>query len=312
MRTGVAIALYNGRRFLKEQIDSLLYQTIKPDIIVCCDDGSTDGTMQWLSDYVNELGEAERFLLVQNEKNLGYVRNFYKALDLCDADYMFLCDQDDIWAPNKIEKMVEVFDRNRQWKLISCAHDLIDAEGQSISSVRYSVKRGSGVVSAVSEREIVTYFNWPGMTMAIRREFWMEIKENAIEIKAPHDRVLALLASSQGAMGYFDLPLCSHRLHTSNSGGEEDSLKTMLSRSFKKKELSTSLKWLDEQLNHRISFSVAAQDALQGYRDYVALRAEAMEKESWIPLLSALVKCRQYVNPKGLLADAASILLRRD
>jgi len=310
MRIGTAIALYNGKRFLKDQIDSLLAQTRKPDVIVCCDDGSTDGTLEWLRTYAAQIGHSDRFVLVQNEKNLGYAQNFYKAIDLCDADIVFLCDQDDVWHTEKIERMCSVLEENPNLHLISCAHDIIDSDGSTLKSARYSQKSGPVELRTVAEKEVVTYFVWPGMTMALRKDFWNKIRSDAVSIDAPHDRVLGLLAASQGAMAFYDRVLCSHRLHTSNSGGEEDGLQTILRREFKIKELSTSLKWLDAQIEHGHCFSAIAQRELKGYREYVYRRLEAVRRRNVLQLVKAL-NCAGYINPKGLIADFVSILLNK-
>ena len=310
MRTGVAIALYNGIRFLKEQIDSLLVQTMLPDIIVCCDDGSSDGTFDWLKGYVRERGCENRFLLVENTERLGYIQNFYKALDLCDADLLFLCDQDDIWDPEKIKKMSDIFIQNDHIDLLACAHTLIDETGSPISSMRYSQKTGEGALHPLSALDIVTRFNWPGMTLALRRTLWNDIKNTAKCIQAPHDRVLSLFAASKNAMAFLDSSLCEHRLHTSNSGGEENNAHTFLSRSFKIKELTTSANWLSAQMDHSPAFSADAQAALKDYRNYIQLRLQAIEKRNFIPLIKAL-KHKNCVNPKGLAADFVSIILNK-
>ncbi len=304
------MTVYNGMRFLKKQIDSLLNQTVIPDIIVCCDDGSTDGSLDWLADYVRELGEERRFLLVKNEKNLGYIQNFYKALDIAEADFLFLCDQDDIWSSDKIEKMLAIFAEKPTCKLLSCAHTIIDADDNLISSLRYGQKSGSGSVTSVSEREIVTMFLWPGMTMAMRRDFYLEVRDSVKQIPAPHDRVLALAAASQSGMYFYDLALNGHRLHTSNHGGEEDSMRTYLARDFKRKELATSVKWLDAQIKHSHTFSPSANATLKGYREYVFRRLQALEASS-IPKLCRALGCRGYVNPKGIIADAVTILFNK-
>jgi len=310
MRTGVAIALYNGIHFLKEQIDSLLAQTMLPDLIVCCDDGSSDGTIEWLKEYVQKRGCSDRFLLIENDVRLGYAQNFYKALDLCDTDLLFLCDQDDIWDPEKIRKMTEIFEKNQNIDLLACAHTLINASGAPVSSLRYAQKTGSGSLTFLTAHDIVTRFNWPGMTLALRRTLWDEIKDTAKVIQAPHDRVLSLFAASKKAMAYFDLPLCAHRFHNSNSGGEENDSSAYLRRAFKAKELSTSLQWLSAQLVHASSFSADAQKALTGYKKYIQYRCEAVSSRKIRPLFKAL-QCKGYINLKGIIADFVSIVLNK-
>lgn len=106
----VAIPTYNGEKYLREQLDSLYNQTLVPDEIVVVDDCSKDGTVSILEEYRNRYG----LKYVINETNLGYNKNFEKAISLCTGDYIALCDQDDIWLPEKIQK---AFDRISQFPL---------------------------------------------------------------------------------------------------------------------------------------------------------------------------------------------------
>lgn len=99
----VAIPTYNGEKYLREQLDSLYNQTLVPDEIVVVDDCSKDGTVSILEEYRNRYG----LKYVINETNLGYNKNFEKAISLCTGDYIALCDQDDIWLPEKIQKSFE-------------------------------------------------------------------------------------------------------------------------------------------------------------------------------------------------------------
>ena len=111
---------YNGQSFLEKQLNSILSQTIKVDEIIVCDDGSTDATHKILSKY-----ESTGVLKFQvNDSNLGFVRNFEKALSLCTGEYIFLSDQDDIWYPNKVEVLIKSLNGNL---LIHSDCDLIDS-----------------------------------------------------------------------------------------------------------------------------------------------------------------------------------------
>jgi len=98
-KISVAIAVYNGGKYLKEQLDSLYSQTLIPDEIVAVDDCSTDNTKNILEEYHKKYGLIYHI----NETNLGVNKNFEKAISLCSNDYIALCDQDDIWMSHKIE-----------------------------------------------------------------------------------------------------------------------------------------------------------------------------------------------------------------
>ena len=91
---------YNGAKYLREQLDSIYKQTIIPDEVIVVDDCSTDNTVQILEEYKSKYG-LKYYI---NEYNLGYNKNFEKAISLSSGDYIALSDQDDIWLPDKLEK----------------------------------------------------------------------------------------------------------------------------------------------------------------------------------------------------------------
>lgn len=123
----IAMTTYNGARFVEAQLRSILEQTRQPDEIVICDDGSRDDTVNIIRRIIKTSG-TDRIRLIENEQNLGYIRNFYKAISLTKGDYVFLADQDDIWHRDKIEKSMAVMERTGA-AAICTASRLIDEKG---------------------------------------------------------------------------------------------------------------------------------------------------------------------------------------
>ena len=105
----VAMCTYNGEKYLSEQLDSILSQNIVPDEIVICDDASTDHTIQIIEHYRQKHPSVIK--LYRNEQNLGVVKNFEKAINLCTKELIFLSDQDDVWFPHKTEVITRAFNR---------------------------------------------------------------------------------------------------------------------------------------------------------------------------------------------------------
>lgn len=99
----IAMATYNGEKYLREQINSISKQTIQDFELIVCDDCSTDDTWNILLEYQSQ---DERIKCYRNEKNLGFVKNFEKAIGLCTGEYIALSDQDDIWLPEHLELLV--------------------------------------------------------------------------------------------------------------------------------------------------------------------------------------------------------------
>jgi len=108
MKLSIAMASYNGITYLPQQLDSLLVQTVPPDELIVCDDCSEDGTYEIL----RKFQENAPFPVVisRNKSRIGYAKNFEKVISQCSGDIIFLCDQDDVWFPNKVEKIVSAFD----------------------------------------------------------------------------------------------------------------------------------------------------------------------------------------------------------
>lgn len=100
-KISVCIATYNGEKYIKEQIESILFQTIQPNEIIISDDNSTDKTIEIIKNINSPL------IKIFKNKDKGIIKNFENALLNSTGDYIFLCDQDDIWKNNKIEKVIE-------------------------------------------------------------------------------------------------------------------------------------------------------------------------------------------------------------
>lgn len=119
---GIAMTTYNGERFLREQIDSILNQTYTDFELIVCDDCSTDSTVDILNEYAQK---DSRVHIFQNEENLGFIKNFEKAIGIClerDTEYIALSDQDDIWRPNHLDILLNVLKNN---KGVACGDALL-------------------------------------------------------------------------------------------------------------------------------------------------------------------------------------------
>lgn len=98
------MATYNGEKYIKEQLITILNQTRKPNEIIICDDCSSDRTVEYIKDIEKLYPKFVK--LIQNNINLGFSKNFEKACRLCSGEYIFFADQDDVWELNRIEQML--------------------------------------------------------------------------------------------------------------------------------------------------------------------------------------------------------------
>ena len=121
----IALATYNGAKFLRKQLESILNQSVTDFEVVVCDDCSTDKTPQILQEYASR---DSRFKVYQNAKNLGFKKNFEHILTLCKGEFIAFCDQDDIWEPNHLEILYKNIGEN---DCIGANSLIIDEKGVS-------------------------------------------------------------------------------------------------------------------------------------------------------------------------------------
>lgn len=198
------MATYNGEAYLREQLDSLARQTYLPDELIVTDDGSTDDTIEILKAFA---GSAPFVVeIVRNAENLGFAKNFEKALTLCSGDIVFLCDQDDIWATGKIARVVAVFEANPDVMMVINDAYLVDEANNWLGHTQLGVIRRSGV----GDHSFIT-----GCCSAHRRQFLdlvLPIGDNV-----EHDLWLNRAAHAAGVSMVISEPLQNFRRHGQNS-----------------------------------------------------------------------------------------------
>lgn len=125
----IAMATYNGEKYILEQLKSFITQTRQPDELIITDDCSTDRTVEVLKNFQKNAPFSVKIYI--NDTNLGYTQNFNKALQLCSGDLVFLSDQDDVWFENKIEYMMNLANSNQNKDVFMIDAELVDANLQT-------------------------------------------------------------------------------------------------------------------------------------------------------------------------------------
>jgi glycosyltransferase involved in cell wall biosynthesis len=245
MTTSVAICTYNGEKFIREQIDSILKQTKKIDEIIVCDDGSIDSTISILQDYKHRYPEI--FKVYSNEKNLKSVKNFEKAISLCNGDIIFLSDQDDIWNRDKVKTYCNYMENHPNISVLCSNGFIIDNNSRKID--KYTIwdipKFFQERNETINYYEIIIFVSniATGASMAIKKEF----VENILPIPEVegfhHDEWIALIATQENKFAILDDKLFSYRFHENQQVGgvfveKNDFSKRSLLEKFYSKEYS--------------------------------------------------------------------------
>lgn len=220
----VAMATYNGQEYLPKQLESILGQTKKVDEIVIVDDCSTDGTVEMIHEYMRKYPQSNvRFF--SNETNLGYKKNFHKAMSLCEGDIIFLSDQDDIWKENKVEVLGGLLESNADIGLISSSFIQIDSDGNEVSGNKSAYVRtmDEEKLYLVPLEDLIFHNVSQGCAMAFRKEV-RDLYLKHFTDKLPHDWVLNVVAAMEKKCYYLNSPMFFYRIHDKNTIGLNEGL----------------------------------------------------------------------------------------
>jgi glycosyltransferase involved in cell wall biosynthesis len=230
MKICITLATYNGEKYLAQMLDSLVAQTKPADVIIAVDDGSKDSTCEILESYKGKLPlEITRF-----EKNRGHRAAFSTALEkaatlLDDDDLIFLADQDDIWAPNKLEVMSQKIGEN---SMIFGDAEIINGEGDIIEK---SWRKKAGIVENLSQQALLTgYTNVTGCMVAFKAALLHTVLPIPQDVPV-HDQWITLCATAENGYRAIADKVIQYRIHGNNAIGEGN--KTW------SEKLQTNLQW---------------------------------------------------------------------
>ena len=201
------MATFNGERYLRRQLEGVLTQLLDRDELIIADDGSTDLTLGIIESY-----RDPRVTLLPSTTRLGPAAAFERAIAYATGKYIFLCDQDDVWFPDKVAVSIEILQEQNVLAVVSDAR-IIDADGNTLME-SFQNWRGS--------REGF-WSNWIkngflGCCMAFRgsaKNFLLPFPPNI----NMHDEWIGLCCSVAGTVRFTPHPLIGYRRHNRNVTG---------------------------------------------------------------------------------------------
>lgn len=235
----ILLATFNGERFLPEQIESIISQSFKDYKILASDDNSSDCTFEILRSYESVLGEKIKVV----QSNIHSAKeNFYNLLDMADAEYIALCDQDDFWQSDKLEKSIKAIQRleRRYGKetpiLLHSDLEIVDenlnSKNKKMSeltgmseAIKYAKKESKYLYTISTEKSFSRYLvenNITGNTVIINKALLDIYKRPKVSFM--HDWWLGLIAFTFGKVGFLNECLVKYRQHESNELGAKNPL----------------------------------------------------------------------------------------
>ncbi|BFI97125.1 MAG: hypothetical protein RSP_26350 [Rhodanobacter sp.] len=286
----VAISIYNGERFLPLQMDSILAQQDVRIEVVAVDDGSSDGSMEVLNAYA---ARDPRVRVHANPGNLGPTRSFERALSLCRGEFLAPSDQDDLWHPAKLSRLLAAIgDRDMAY----CDSLYIDEAGTPIGR---HVSDDVEMLHGANPMQFVFANSASGHAMLLRRELFE--RACPLEPALYYDWQLALYAAAGAGIVHLDEPLVQFRRHAQAFSAIGKAAPTRLA--------NRNLVWYDERgLLLRAWMTSQLGDTRRAGRMLRALE-QAYRGSGRLPLLAAAWRERRSMYPQRAWPSFAAIKL---
>ena len=253
----IVVCTYNGEVYLREQLDSLVNQTWQNLEILITDDRSTDSTVSIAKEFA---ARDSRIKIIINPTNLGYNRNFEQSFYLAKGDLIAVSDQDDIWKPEKIEKMVHLFTSDE----ILLAHCQSIRFKKELPIVKTATARRA--LQGNDVRQLMFFNTISGHNIMFRKKL--------LEMDGPfptgvyYDWWLAIIASVFGNITTTNEVLTFHRYHESNlTLGKKDEGKQTREKANERLHTIDAILQLKELTPEQRTFARQLQTALSGLKN---------------------------------------------
>ncbi|AIC96099.1 glycosyltransferase family 2 protein [Shouchella lehensis] len=200
----VCMAVYNGEKHVKIQLESILEQLSIEDEIVIVNDNSTDSSLN----IINKIND-NRIKVINNDENIGVIKSFEKAINLSKGKYIFLSDQDDKWYPNKVTDVIKTFNENDCLLLVSDATVVNDDLEVIHESFFNLLNSGEGLVKNFIKNTFL------GCSIVFKKD----LKEKILPFPdgiPMHDTWIGLVASLHSKPMFLKKPLIYYRRHAAN------------------------------------------------------------------------------------------------
>ena len=254
MKISVALIVYNGSKYIRQQLDSILAQTYKVDEIIICDDASYDNTKEILEEYKNN--HPNLFFIHYNNQNIRATKNIEKAIQACTGDIIILADQDDFWEANKIVTIVKWFEQNPTMNGVFTNGSLINSNGELDNKYNLWDSMGFPYKAIKSNNDLIDKLNLyintvenalTGATLAIRKNLPFLNQPFPIIKNLVHDRWLAINLAETNSLGVLEDKLIHYRIHSEQAiGGMTENIEKYI-------DLNTNLLEGKPNINNSIS-----------------------------------------------------------
>ena len=280
MKLSIVMTTYNGIRYIEEQLESIVNQERKADEVLIFDDGSNDGTPEFIEKYIIKNNLNNTWKVIVNEENKGWRRNFVEGIWISTGDLVFPCDQDDIWHKDKLKVMEDIMINNPQIKVLTTnVTNLYDNSKREQSSDQ------NEKLEKVSWGKHIFKVDAPGCVFCIRKEI-VEKSKNYYNLEYAHDDYFWKLGLFADGLYNYNKDMIDYRRH-------DDSTFSVEVR--KNRNSEARIKWINMALDY-------CKDLI----DYVKDDDTITEKDKKLKIIK---RNRKYLNIRNKFYKTGNPLL---
>lgn len=219
----IALAVYNGEKYLKDQLNSIFSQTYNDFKVIIGDNGSNDNSVKIIDEFIKKYPEKIEYFLNDKGKK-SPKNNFFDIIKKCKASYVMFCDQDDVWDSEKIERSIKFIkekeEKNKNTPIL--VHTDLKVVNENLNIISDSMFISQKLdKNAKTLNKLLIQNNITGCTMIVNRallNYVCDIPDKAIM----HDWYLGLMAASFGKIYFLDYKTVLYRQHNENNVGAKD------------------------------------------------------------------------------------------
>lgn len=317
LRISVAMCTFNGGRYLEEQLESIGAQTRPPCELVVCDDGSTDETIAILRRF--QANSPYPVKIIENADRMGSTRNFDQAIGLVQGEFVALCDQDDRWLPQKLERLSDCLTENPFLGGVFSDAELIDSDGRRVGTTLFARHK----FTTAQQKSFVTcptgtllkFDVITGATLMFRsaiRSYCSPIPASWV-----HDGWLAWMLALHSRVKLIPEPLIEYRIHAGQQLGVSTSHTPQSGNTETRRQFYARVARQFEDLQNRLlSEGWSQQDELVGKlceKIEFLKRQSALSPRLGIRTMQMLGLLRHYAHyARGLGSLRTDLLLGRE
>ncbi len=300
MKISIALSTYNGERFIKEQLNSLINQTRLPDEVIISDDRSSDSTNDIIDEFIKE-NKLTNWIHYKNEQNLGWKKNFVNTIAKTTGDLIFTCDQDDIWYARKLEYMEKIMTEKNYIQLLVSSFDY------SMNDI--SEKLDINKLQKVEFNNRFMFVQFPGCVYCFRKSMF----DNAFgwwHDDYPHDALLYRYAIINDGLYKINMPLIYYRRHENTATGHE--YKSVGTKIESMKYYLKALDKINEYLvNNDLDNFKYKEKHIKKCTEWCNLRLEFLKSHKFFLWLKLFGYIKYYYNFKSYIADLIMVLTKK-